>query len=81
MIQQVVDGLLQMPEFLPEHVLMELHTSLQTFATSLELKEAILPVAFLSNIAPIVRSTLASTEGLGRPLRRLLTLLTQQRSS
>ncbi len=80
MIQQVVNGLLSTTQLLPEHVQMELHTSLLIFAARLKLKEIIL-ISITAIVQPTFRIDQATTPSLRRHLRRLLTLVTQVQSS
>ncbi len=45
LLQQVLDGLLRMVHHLPDHVQVDLHTSLQIFAACFKLKQTILAMA------------------------------------
>ena len=63
LIQQVLDGLLRMLHHLPEHVRTDLHTSLQIFAARFKLKETILPMALIINVAAIAQPPLPIDQG------------------
>ena len=64
LIQQVLDGLLRMIHYLPEHVRTELHTSLQIFVARFKLRQPILPMAILINTAAIIQPGLQLEQGV-----------------
>jgi hypothetical protein len=64
LLQQVLDGLLRMVHYLPDHVRTDLHTSLQIFAARFKLKQTILPMALLISVAAIVQPPLQLDHGV-----------------